>query len=61
MGDLPLTGHSGIGLSTVREPCEEMGREAAEAILKLIADPRKGPIQRALPLCELKVRRTTAG
>jgi LacI family transcriptional regulator len=61
MGDLPLTGHQGISLSTVREPCEEMGHEAAETILKLIAHPKRAPIQRALTLCELKVRRTTVG
>jgi len=59
MGDLPMTGHRGIGLSTVREPCAEMGREAAQLMLDLIANPDIGPVQRLIPGRELKVRRTT--
>jgi len=59
MGDLPMTGHRGIGLSTVKEPCEEMGRQAAEVMLDLIANPKKAPIHRLIPGKELKVRRTT--
>lgn len=61
MGDLPLTGHRGISLSTVREPCEEMGRAAARAALTLIADPGKGPLIAPIPGNELKARRTTMG
>jgi LacI family transcriptional regulator len=61
MGDLPLTGHRGIGLSTVREPCEEMGRAAARAALTLIADPGKAPLIASIPGNELKARRTTVG
>lgn len=61
MGDLPLTGHRGISLSTVREPCEEMGRAAARAALTLIADPGKGPLIAPIPGNELKARRTTVG
>lgn len=59
MGDLPLTGHSGISLSTVREPCEEMGRAAAHAALTLIAEPGSTPIVSLIPGNELRVRRTT--
>lgn len=60
MGDLPLTGHSGIGLSTVREPCEEMGRAAAHAALSLIAEPGREPIVSLIPGNELRARRTTS-
>ena len=60
MGDLPLTGHSSMGLSTMREPVEEMG-EAAQTILKLIESPALGPIQRVISCVELKARRTTIG
>jgi DNA-binding LacI/PurR family transcriptional regulator len=59
MGDLPLTGHSGISLSTVREPCEEMGRAAAHAALSLIAEPGRAPIVSLIPGNELRARRTT--
>ena len=61
LGDLPLTGHRGISLSTVREPCEEMGRAAARAALTLIADPGKAPLIAPIPGNELKARRTTIG
>ena len=61
MGDLPLTGHSAIGLSTMREPVEQMGREAAEVAMQLIEDPSLGPIQRVIPCEELHGRRTTLG
>jgi LacI family transcriptional regulator len=59
MGDLPLTGHSGISLSTVREPCEEMGRAAAHAALSLIAEPGRTPIVSLIPGNDLRARRTT--
>jgi LacI family transcriptional regulator len=61
MGDLPLTGHSAIGLSTMREPVEQMGREAAEVALKLIEEPQQDPIHRVLFCEELHGRRTTLG
>ena len=53
MGDLPLTGHSAIGLSTMREPVEQMGREAAEVALQLIEDRSLGPIERVISCEEL--------
>ena len=56
-----VTGHRGISLSTVREPCEEMGRAAVRAALTLIADPGKGPLIAPIPGNELKARRTTVG
>jgi LacI family transcriptional regulator len=61
MGDLPLTGHSGISLSTVREPCEEMGRAAAHAALSMITEPGREPIVSLIPGNELRARRTTTG
>jgi len=59
MGDLPMTGHSGIGLSTVKEPTEEMGREAARLMLDLIANPAQAPVHKLIACRELKIRRTT--
>ncbi|HNR31735.1 MAG TPA: LacI family DNA-binding transcriptional regulator [Candidatus Hydrogenedentes bacterium] len=59
MGDLPVTAYSGISLSTMKEPVEEMGREAAKLMLELIADPGKAPVERLIPCVELKARRTT--
>ena len=37
MGDVPQAGLRAIGLSTMREPLQEMGRGAAEEALKLVA------------------------
>lgn len=59
MGDYPMTGHSMISLSTVKEPCEEMGRQAAQTIIDLIREPGREPICRLIPGHTLKVRRTT--
>jgi len=59
MGDLPFTGHRAIGLSTMREPCEEMGRAAAQVMVQLIAAPKSAPLIQPIACCELKVRRTT--
>ena len=59
MGDLPFTAYAGIGLSTMKEPIVEMGREAASLVLDLIAHPGKAPVERLIPCLELKARRTT--
>ncbi len=59
MGDTPLAGHTSIGLSTVVEPLEEMGREAAELMMNLIENPDQAPVRRLIPGGELKVRRST--
>lgn len=61
MGDVPLAGHSAIGLSTMREPLAEMGRSAAEIALKLIAKPGRPPTHRTIECSELHARRTTIG
>lgn len=59
LGDLFMSDHSGISLSTVREPTEELGRQAAEAVFELIKKPEQGPIQKIIQCDELFVRRTT--
>jgi DNA-binding LacI/PurR family transcriptional regulator len=59
MGDVPLSDDFGVGLSTVHEPLEEIGRVAAEMVIELIKEPDKGPLQRLIPGTELKIRRTT--
>jgi LacI family transcriptional regulator len=59
MGDYPITRHAGIGLSTVKEPIEEIGRQSAQIALDLLKKVPDSPIQRLLPCGELKARRTT--
>lgn len=59
MGDLPLTGHRGISLTTVREPTLEMGREAAQLMLDLIKGRAEQPVHRLIESQELRIRRTT--
>jgi LacI family transcriptional regulator len=59
MGDVPLAGNFGVGLSTIREPLFEIGQTAAETILSLIQDPDAGPAQNLIPGNDLKIRRTT--
>ena len=60
MGDLRMAGHAAIGLSTMHEPLQEMGRVAAEVALKLVADPRQ-PIHEVIPCNTVCSRRTTIG
>lgn len=38
MGDLPLSGHSKIGLTTVREPLTELGEAAGKLVLASLCD-----------------------
>lgn len=59
MGDLPVSDDYAVGLSTVHEPLEEMGRQSIEAVIELIENPGKSPIQRFIKSTELKIRRTT--
>jgi DNA-binding LacI/PurR family transcriptional regulator len=59
LGDYPVSRHAGIGLSTMREPIAEIGRESAEAAMSLIAKPNQKPIQHLLPCGQLSVRQTT--
>jgi LacI family transcriptional regulator len=60
MGDLPCTAQRGIGLTTVREPCEELGRAAAETVLDLVGAPMRAPISCLISCTELMARRTSA-
>lgn len=59
MGDVPLSDSFGVGLTTVREPLEEMGKVAAESMIELIKDPGCGPIQKLITGNDLKIRRTS--
>lgn len=59
MGDLPMARHSTVSLSTMKEPTEGIGRQAAQLMLDLIADRGKGPVHRLIRCDELKARRTT--
>jgi LacI family transcriptional regulator len=61
MGDYPITRHSRISLSTMKEPIEEIGRQSAEVAINLLTVPAEHPIQRLLPCGELKARQTTLG
>jgi LacI family transcriptional regulator len=50
-----------IGISTVHQPIEEIGRQAARTALDLIASPHSGAIRRLIYDCEVIDRRTTIG
>jgi len=59
LGDIPMTRHSGISLTTVKEPTDQVGEQAAKVMLELVANPSKAPIHRLVAGSELKIRRTT--
>lgn len=59
MGDVPLAADLAVGLTTVREPLEEIGKVAADVLAELIEDPSQAPIQRLVSGTDLKIRRTT--
>ncbi|MFI4912238.1 MAG: LacI family DNA-binding transcriptional regulator [Sedimentisphaeraceae bacterium JB056] len=59
MGDVPLSDSFGVGLTTVREPLEQIGKAAAETIIELVKNPGSKPIQKLIPGSELKIRRTS--
>jgi len=61
MGDLPPCGYRGVGLSTMREPVEELGAVSAQLLLDLISGKIQSPVHRAIESCELIPRRTTIG
>ena len=61
MGDLPRGDESGVGLTSMHEPIEEIGRLAAETVLQLIDNPKHRRMQHLVPGVDLKVRRTTVG
>ncbi|WP_043584980.1 LacI family DNA-binding transcriptional regulator [Geminisphaera colitermitum] len=58
MGDLFLSRHRAIGLTSVHEPCEELGAELAKAALALIKKPRTKAVQVRIPGNTLERRRT---
>jgi len=58
IGDLLASGHDSIGLTSVHEPCEELGVELAKAAMKLIQDPKCGKIQKSISGNVLRARRT---
>jgi LacI family transcriptional regulator len=57
--DIREAGHLGAGLTTVRQPLEEMGRVAVERLMSLLRDPAQRP-RRIVLETELIVRQTTA-
>lgn len=61
LGDLPVSGYRGVGLTTVPEPLAEIGQGVASVLLAHFADPNRGPIRRLIPSNKLIVRRTTVG
>lgn len=58
IGDLLASGHESIGLTSVHEPCKELGKGLAEATLELIRDDGEIKIQRNISSNILKLRRT---
>lgn len=58
--DLSYASLLGVPLTTVAQPCEAIGRSAADAMFQRIADPFQ-PARRILVNIELKVRESTAG
>jgi len=60
MGDLPISGNHAIGLTTVREPLNEMGQISSEAIFELLRNPGK-PVRRLCNSVDIKIRKTTVG
>lgn len=59
MGDLPIAGEDAIGLTTVGEPCEAIGREAAQVVLDALHGLRRRAAVTLVPGSNLHVRRTT--
>lgn len=60
--DIESAGYMGPGLTTIRQPLQEMGRIAAEAVLRKIGRPEEewaGEVERIVVAPELVVRETT--
>ncbi len=53
--DLPLCGRMDPPLSSVRQPREELGHQAARQLLAEISDPQRRPIRNVLPV-QLMIR-----
>lgn len=58
MGDLLASGHETIGLTSMREPCEELGEALAGAALTLIRKPNTKPLHLLIPGYTLARRKT---
>lgn len=61
LGDLPVSGYRGVGLTTVCEPLAEIGQGVASVLLAHLVDPNRGPLRRLIPSNKLIARRTTVG
>jgi LacI family transcriptional regulator len=59
MGELSHSSHSGISLTSVHEPCEELGAELAKAALALIEQKDAEAIQELVDGNMLSVRRSS--
>ncbi len=60
MGDLSPSHLSMVNLTSSREPCEEIGKKAADAILRLLDNPA-APQKHLISCVELAIRGTTIG
>ena len=58
LGDSPFCAHGRIGLTTVVEPAEQLGRRAAEIALQLIRNRSSNPIQELIRDYEFRSRQT---
>jgi len=58
MGDLSFSGSRSIGLTSVHEPCEELGAELARTSLEMIRKPQGKAIHRRIAGNRLEPRRT---
>jgi LacI family transcriptional regulator, galactose operon repressor len=56
--DIPIAGHSRVGLTTVHQDAEQMGGLATEMLLEAIAEGRH-PSRRVVLPTELVVRTST--
>lgn len=61
MGNYQITGLHGVNLSTMEEPMEQMGREAARLLLKRIRDPNSEPEHKQISWNKLVARKSTVG
>jgi len=59
MGDSPSSHYRGINLTTIHEPIEKIGCEAAEVLLKLIEISEHRPIHRRVICNKLEIGQTT--
>lgn len=61
LGDLPISGYHGVGLTTISEPLTEIGQAVASVLLALMSDPDRRPIHRLIRSNKLVARATTVG